>query len=68
VREHLSVQDVVIEGRRGHRRPGDGGAGRRVVERARIVIAADGRKSHVFRAVGAEQYVDKPRLQVGRYT
>jgi 2-polyprenyl-6-methoxyphenol hydroxylase-like FAD-dependent oxidoreductase len=53
----------VVIGVRGH-----GAAGRRAVERARIVIAADGRKSHVFRAVGAEQYVDKPRLQVGQYT
>jgi len=68
VREHFSVEDVVVEdgvvvGIRGH-----GPDGRQVVERARVVIGADGRNSHVAKAVGAQQYMDKPRLQYAYYT
>jgi flavin-dependent dehydrogenase len=37
-------------------------------DRARIVIGADGRNSHVARAVGAEDYDTKPRLQYSYYT
>jgi 2-polyprenyl-6-methoxyphenol hydroxylase-like FAD-dependent oxidoreductase len=50
-------------GIRGH---GEGGAS--VTERARIVIGADGRNSHVANAVHPEQYHDKPMLQWGSYT
>src|SRR6476661_181640 len=47
VREHFTVEEVVVEdgvvvGIRGH-----GPDGRSVVERARVVIGADGRNSHV---------------------
>jgi 2-polyprenyl-6-methoxyphenol hydroxylase-like FAD-dependent oxidoreductase len=35
---------------------------------ARIVIGADGRNSHVARAVRAEEYHTKPRLQYSYYT
>src|SRR6266513_1344729 len=61
VRERFTVVDVVVEdgtvvGIRGH---GDGGEP--VVERARVVIGADGRNSHVAKAVGAEEYNEKPR-------
>jgi 2-polyprenyl-6-methoxyphenol hydroxylase-like FAD-dependent oxidoreductase len=38
------------------------------VERARLVIGADGRTSHVARAVGAPTYNAKPRLQYGFFT
>jgi flavin-dependent dehydrogenase len=38
------------------------------VERARVVIGADGRHSHVARAVDAPEYSTKPRLQYGYYT
>ena len=41
---------------------------RPVIERARVVIGADGRNSHVAKAVRAEQYNEKPMLQWGYYT
>jgi flavin-dependent dehydrogenase len=68
VREHFNVDEILIEdgtvvGIRGH---ADGGAP--VVERARVVIGADGRNSHVAKAVGAEEYNEKPRLQWSYYT
>src|SRR6186997_1968399 len=62
VREQFTVDDVVFEdnavvGIRGHAK--DGGE---VLERARVVIGADGRSSHVARSVGAEPYNEKPKL------
>ena len=68
VREGFTVDDVVMEngavvGIRGH---GQGGAS--VTERARIVIGADGRNSHVVTAVHPDQYHEKPMLQWGCYT
>lgn len=68
VREHFNVDGLVTEdgsvvGIRGH-----GADGRSVVERARVVVGADGRNSHVAAWVGAEQYDEKPRLQYGYYT
>jgi 2-polyprenyl-6-methoxyphenol hydroxylase-like FAD-dependent oxidoreductase len=68
VREHVNVDEIVIEdgavvGVRAH---ADGG--RSVFERARVVIGADGRNSHVAKAVGAAQYNEKPRLQWSYYT
>ena len=38
------------------------------VDRARIVIGADGRNSQVAKAVGVEEYNTKPRLQYSYYT
>lgn len=38
------------------------------IERARVVIGADGRTSHLARAVGAEEYATKPRVQYSFYT
>jgi 2-polyprenyl-6-methoxyphenol hydroxylase-like FAD-dependent oxidoreductase len=68
VREGFTVEDVVIQdgrvtGIRGH---GDGG--RTVTEHARVVVGADGRHSLVARAVGPQQYNEKPRLLCGYYT
>ena len=68
VRERFTMQDLVVEngtvvGIRGH-----GIDKKTVVERARVVIGADGRNSHVARVVEAEQYNDKPMLQWGYYT
>jgi flavin-dependent dehydrogenase len=68
MRERFTVEDVVMEdgtvvGIRGH---GEGGES--VFERARVVIGADGRNSHVAKAVGPEQYNDKPMLQWSYYT
>lgn len=68
VRPRFSVEEVLFEdgaavGIRGHDR-----AGRSVVERARVVIGADGRHSVVARAVGAESYHETPRGQWSYYT
>jgi flavin-dependent dehydrogenase len=68
VRERFTVEDIVVEdgvvvGVRGH---DDGG--KSVVERARIVIGADGHNSRVARAVRPEQYNEKPVLENAFYT
>ena len=68
VRERFTLDEVVVEdgavvGIRGH---GEDGA--TVVDRARVVIGADGRNSRVAKAVGAEQYNEKPKLQWSYYT
>jgi flavin-dependent dehydrogenase len=68
VRERFTVDDILFEdgavvGIRGH-----GEDGRPVVERARVVIGADGRNSHVAKAVKPEQYNEKPMLQWSFYT
>ncbi|MCA1846451.1 MAG: NAD(P)/FAD-dependent oxidoreductase [Actinobacteria bacterium] len=68
VREAFTVDDVVVEdgivaGIRGHA-PGGG----TVLERARVVIGADGRNSRVARIVRPEQYHEKPMLQLSYYT
>jgi 2-polyprenyl-6-methoxyphenol hydroxylase-like FAD-dependent oxidoreductase len=68
VREGFTVDEVlladgVVVGIRGH---SDGGA--EVVERARVVIGADGHNSRVARAVDAERYHEKPVLENAFYT
>jgi 2-polyprenyl-6-methoxyphenol hydroxylase-like FAD-dependent oxidoreductase len=68
VREAFTVEGLVIEndavvGIRGHAQDGE-----TVVERARVVIGADGRNSHVARDVQPEQYNDKPKLQWSYYS
>jgi flavin-dependent dehydrogenase len=67
VREGFTVDEVLFEngavvGIRGR------ADGTHCTERARIVIGADGRNSHVARAVGAVEYNTKPMLQWGFYT
>ena len=68
VREQFTLDEVVIDdgavvGIRGH-----GDDGKSVLERARVVIGADGRNSQVAKAVRPEQYNDKPMLQWSYYT
>lgn len=68
VRERFTVDELVVEdgavvGIRGH----DEGR-QTVLERARVVIGADGRNSHVARAVHPQQYNEKPQLLWGYYT
>jgi flavin-dependent dehydrogenase len=68
VRERFTVEDIVVEdgvvvGIRGH---SDGGES--VVERARVVVGADGHNSRVARAVGAARYNEKPMLENAFYT
>lgn len=61
--DELLVEDGVVCGIRGH-----SAGGPSIVERAKVVIGADGRNSHIAKAVRAEQYHDKPKLQYGYYT
>ena len=68
VRQGFTVEEVLTEDRRvtgirGHGR--DGGA---VTEQARMVVGADGRHSPVARAVGPEQYHERPPLLCGYYS
>jgi len=68
VREQFTVDEVVIEdgvviGIRGHAKDG-----KPVLDTARVVIGADGRNSHVAKAVRAERYNEKPKLQWSYYT
>jgi flavin-dependent dehydrogenase len=68
LRERFSVAEYVIAdgavvGVRGHDR---GGAA--VLERAKVVIAADGRNSELARAVRAETYAPRPKGQWAYYT
>jgi 2-polyprenyl-6-methoxyphenol hydroxylase-like FAD-dependent oxidoreductase len=68
VREGFSVEDILVEdgvvvGIRGH----DQG-GTHTIERARVLVGADGRNSRVAKAVGAEEYNAKPMLQWSYYT
>ena len=68
VREAFTVEEILFEdgrvtGVRGHTRGDEA-----VVERARVVIGADGRHSLVAKAVRPEQYNDKAPLQAGYYT
>jgi flavin-dependent dehydrogenase len=67
VREGFAVEEVLIEEGRavaisGRSKHGD------VIERARVVVGADGRHSLVARTVQPEQYDEKPILLAGYYT
>jgi 2-polyprenyl-6-methoxyphenol hydroxylase-like FAD-dependent oxidoreductase len=68
VRQGFSVDEVLVEdgvvcGIRGR-----DASGTTVIERAPVVIGADGRGSRVARAVKPEEYETKPILQQGFYT
>ena len=68
VREGFTVDEVVVEDGAVTGIRGRGQDGKPVVERARVVIGADGRNSHVAKAVNPEQYNEKPMLQWSYYT
>jgi len=68
VREGFTVESLLVEegrvvGIRGHAK-----GGRTVSERSQVVIGADGRYSLVADAVGAEEYNEKPQLEVSYYS
>jgi 2-polyprenyl-6-methoxyphenol hydroxylase-like FAD-dependent oxidoreductase len=67
VREGFVVEEILIEDGRvtGVRGRSNRGA---AVERARVVVGADGWRSLVAEAVQAERYDEKPRLLAGYYT
>jgi flavin-dependent dehydrogenase len=67
VREAFTVDDLVSEdgrvvGIRGHSKGGPS-----VIERARVVVGADGLHSMVARTVAPEQYNEKPALEASYY-
>ncbi len=62
LREGFTVEEVLVEDGRATGIRGHGTGGRTVTERARVVIGADGMRSPVARAVGAERYDEAPRL------
>jgi 2-polyprenyl-6-methoxyphenol hydroxylase-like FAD-dependent oxidoreductase len=68
VRERFTVDEVMIEEGAVTGIRGRDENGKPVVERARVVIGADGRNSHVARAVHPDQYNDKPMLQWSYYS
>lgn len=68
IRERFSVDEVLTEGDRVVGIRGRHAGGAPVVDRARVVIGADGRHSVVAAAVHAPQYNDKPPLECGYYT
>jgi 2-polyprenyl-6-methoxyphenol hydroxylase-like FAD-dependent oxidoreductase len=68
VRAGFTVEDVVTEGGTVTGIRGHGPSGQTVVERADVVIGADGRSSRVAKAVRPEQYQDKPMLQQAFYS
>lgn len=68
VREAFTVEEIVMDdgrvtGIRGHSKDSS-----TVTEHADVVIGADGRHSLVAKAVGPEQYNEKPPLLCGYYT
>jgi flavin-dependent dehydrogenase len=68
VRERFSVDELLVEDGVATGIRGRDADGMSTVERARVVIGADGRNSHVARAVRAAAYHEIPPLQVGYYT
>jgi len=68
VRERFSVDEILISDGMVTGIRGRDAAGVSTVEHARVVIGADGRNSHVARAVGAAAYNEIPALQVAYYT
>ena len=68
VREGFTVDEVVVEDGRVVGIRGHGKGGTTVTERARVVIGADGRNSHVAQGGQPEQYNEKPQLLCAYYT
>ena len=68
VRERFTVESLVFEDGRVVGIRGHGKRGKTVTERARMVIGADGRYSLVADAVDAQEYSEKPQLQVSYYS
>ncbi|GIF72415.1 NAD(P)/FAD-dependent oxidoreductase [Asanoa siamensis] len=68
VREGFTVDEVLVEDGRVTGVRGRGAGGASVVERARVVVGADGRNSVVAKAVDADLYEDRAPLTVGYYS
>jgi len=68
VREGFSVDEIIVENGSVVGIRGRGEDGITVVERARVVIGADGRNSQVAKATRPDTYNEKPKLQWSYYT
>jgi len=68
VREGFAVEEVLIEDGRGVGIKGRSKHGGSVIERAQVVVGADGRRSFVAEAVRPEHYDEKPPLLAAYYT
>jgi 2-polyprenyl-6-methoxyphenol hydroxylase-like FAD-dependent oxidoreductase len=68
VREGFNVDSVMTEAGTVVGITGHTAGGARVEAKARIVVGADGRNSHVARAVQVAEYETRPRLQYSYYT
>lgn len=68
VREGFTVEGPVVEDGTVVGVRGRDGEGAEVTERARVVIGADGRRSHVAQWVGAEAYAEQPTLTATYYS
>jgi flavin-dependent dehydrogenase len=68
VREGFTVEEVLIEDGRAVGIKGRSRHGGSTIERARVVVGADGLRSFVAEAVRPEHYDEKPLLCVGYYT
>ena len=68
VREEFTVEEVAIDNGRVVGIRGHGAGGDTVTELASVVVGADGRYSMVAKAVGPEQYHERPPILSGIYT
>jgi len=68
IREGFNVEEIVIENGRVTGIKGHSKHGPAVVEKANVVIGADGRYSMLAEAVNAERYNEKPRLMTPYYS
>jgi 2-polyprenyl-6-methoxyphenol hydroxylase-like FAD-dependent oxidoreductase len=68
VREAFTVEEILVEDGRVTGVRGRGSGESPVVERARVVVGADGRNSAVAKAVRPEQYHERPQLTCGYYS
>ena len=68
VREGFTVEDLVVENGEVVGIRGRTAGGSPVEERARVVIGADGRNSHIAKLVEPQHYNEKPMLQWSYYT
>ena len=68
IREGFAVEEVLFEDGRAIGIQGRSKHGGSIVERAQVVVGADGRRSFVAEAVRPEQYDEKPPLLAGYYS
>jgi 2-polyprenyl-6-methoxyphenol hydroxylase-like FAD-dependent oxidoreductase len=68
VREGFAVEEILVEDGRVAGIRGRGPDGATVTERATIVVGADGWRSRVATAAGAEKYRERPALSVAYYS